>query len=159
MTSLSDQIEMLRKHHSLQFLSFGMCLLIFGCGSRGPTGEVVPTVSASGVLTLRGKPLEYYRVMLFPEKGDRPAMGITDAEGRFTLGTNRSDDGAVVGRHHVAVQYIGPPNTNPGAGITDFTSPPSPKSNIDKKYHDPATSDLQVEIKKGGNAEIALDLK
>ena len=74
----------------------GLLLCFMGCAPAQPTGDVIDTVPASGVLTHKGAPLEFYRVSFFP-KENRPAMGETNAVGKFTLGTNKPDDGAVVG--------------------------------------------------------------
>jgi len=90
-----------------------MALLVLpACSPSQSTGDVMKTVSASGKLTLNGAPLEFYQVMFFPTDG-RPAPGMTDAEGKFVLGTNGTGDGAMVGSHKVAVNWVGPPNTNP----------------------------------------------
>lgn len=133
-------------------------LALAGCGAEVPTGDVVETVDASGVLLYQGEPLEYHQVIVMPA-GERPAMGISDESGRFVLGTNDQGDGAVVGVHPVAVTYVGPPNTNPEEGVMEFTPPPPPKVTIDKKYANPETSDLTVEIPEGGTADLKIDLQ
>ena len=91
-------------------------------------------------------------------KDSRPAMGVTDAEGRFTLGTNKPGDGAVAGSHKVAVTWVGPPSTNPNEGMTEFTSPPPPKVKLDPKYSDPETSGLVLEVPESGSAELKVEL-
>lgn len=138
-------------------LIFGLSLCVMGCAPAQPTGDVVDTVPASGFLTHKGAPLEFYRVSFFP-KDNRPAMGETNAEGKFTLGTNKPGDGAVVGNHKVAITWIGPPSTNPNEGMTEFTSPPPPKVKLDPKYSDPETSGLVLEVPDGGSAELKVDL-
>ena len=135
----------------------GLLLCFMGCAPAQPTGDVIDTVPASGILTHKGAPLEFYRVSFFP-KENRPAMGETNAEGKFTLGTNKPGDGAVVGSHKVAITWIGPPSTNPNEGMTEFTSPPPPKVKLDPKYSDPETSGLVLEIPDGGSAELKVDL-
>lgn len=133
-------------------------LNLAGCGAEAPTGDVVETVAASGVLTYQGRPLEFHQVTVMPEN-DRPAMGISDESGRFVLGTNDQGDGAVAGVHRIAVTYVGPPNTNPGEGVMEFTPPPPPKVTIDKKYSNPETSGLTVEIPDGGTDALQVDLQ
>jgi hypothetical protein len=135
-----------------------LALATAGCGSGQPTGDIVETVPAAGVLTYQGKPLQYYQVMLLP-LGQRPAAGITDESGRFVLGTNGEGDGAVAGNHQVAVTYVGPPNTNPEAGMNDFSPPPPPKIKIPVKYRDVKTSGLRVEVPEGGTDDLKIDLK
>lgn len=103
------------------------------------------TVPAGGVLTLNGAPLEFYQVTCFPE-GDRPAVGTTDIDGRFSLGPNEIGDGAVPGKHKVSVTYVGPPSKNPEEGITEFSAPPAPKQKVHKKYFVPEISGLTMTI-------------
>jgi hypothetical protein len=138
-------------------LIFGLSLGLLGCAPAQPTGDVIDTVPASGVLTHKGAPIEFYQVLFFP-KDSRPAMGVTDAEGRFTLGTNEPGDGAVAGSHKVAVTWVGPPSTNPNEGMTEFTSPPPPKVKLDPKYSDPETSGLMLEVPESGSAELKVEL-
>lgn len=141
------------------FLSMAVATCFFtGCGEGTPTGDVIDTVEAGGVLTYKGQPLEYHQVTLFPTD-NRPAVGTTDAEGKFTLGTNGAGDGAVPGTHKVAVIYVGPPSTNPEEGITEFTQPPPPKVKIDKKYQDTETSGVTVEVPEDGSTELKIELK
>lgn len=133
----------------------GLCV---GCGEPAPTGDVVETVEAEGTLTHQGKPLAYHQVTVMPNN-DRPAVGITDESGRFVLGTNEEGDGAVAGVHPVAVNYVGPPSTNPEEGIMEFSEPPPPEVEIDKKYANPETSGLTVEIKEDGENQLEIDLE
>lgn len=138
-------------------IGFFVSLLLVGCNSE-PTGEIVETVPASGVLSFNGVPLEYYQVSFFPDS-NRPAVGITDTEGKFTLGTNGENDGAVVGTHRVAVTYVGKPSDNPDEGIMEFSAPPPPKHKVPGKYNAPDSSGLLLEIPSNGSAELIVDLK
>ncbi len=120
-----------------------------GCGSVD-TGEVVQTVPVSGTLTYQGRPLEFYQVTLFPSDSQRPAAGVSDAEGKFVLGTNEPGDGAIQGAHTVSVTYVGPPATDPGAGMMEFPAPPPPKVKIPDSYRDPKRSGVTVEVPAEG---------
>lgn len=142
---------------NLRLLGFLTTMLLVGCDSN-PTGDIVDTVPASGTLTFNGVPLEYYQVAFFPDN-NRPAVGITDADGKFTLGTNGENDGAVVGMHRVAVTYVGKPSDNPDEGIMEFTPPPPPKHKIPGKYNAAETSGIMLEIPSDGTSDLALDLK
>ena len=139
--------------------SFTGLILLFGCGSAQPTGDRVATVRASGVLTLDGVPLEYYQVVCFPPDGKRPAVGTADDEGKFVLGTNTPGDGAVVGTHKVAINWLGPPSDDPNEGIMEFSKPPAPTVKIDSRFSDPKTSGIEIDIPAGGNNKIVIDLK
>jgi hypothetical protein len=54
-----------------------------------------------GVVTFDGAPLANAGVMFLPEQGAM-AVGITDAEGRFTL-TTANEPGALIGSHRVSI--------------------------------------------------------
>ena len=133
---------------------------ILGCAPAQPTGKVVATVPAKGVLIYQGKPLPFHSVLVVPEK-DRSAIGMTDQDGQFVLGTNRPNDGAVPGSHRVAVSYVGNPEEDPmSKGLVEIgTSPPPPKIKIDKKYQNPETSGIVVEIPPSGTDKIQIELK
>jgi len=133
--------------------------LIAGCGGNsGPVAETVPVVTAAGTLTFQGKPLEHYQVMLFPQDG-RPAAGMVDAAGKFVLGTNQPGDGAPAGTHRLAVTWVGPPSTDPGQGVMEFTPPPPPKIKIPEKYTNPETSGITVEVPESGSDAIVIELQ
>lgn len=64
----------------------------------------------TGQITLDGQPVTGLIVTFHPQaRADsvnavtRQAMGETDAEGRFALGTNARGDGAAVGKHRVVL--------------------------------------------------------
>jgi hypothetical protein len=143
---------------SVRVLIVGAILGIAGCGTAQPTGEILETVDASGTLTLNGEPLEFYQVAFFPTD-NRPAMGISDSTGKFSLGTNKPGDGAIVGPHKVAVTWVGPPSTDPNEGIMEFTSPPPPTVEIDPKYSNPETSGLVIEVPATGSSELNIRLE
>lgn len=79
---------------SLTALVVGMA----GCDRPG----TAPTAPASGIVTFNGAPANDVRVIFTPASG-RPAIGQTDAEGRFVLTTFQRDDGAVPGKHSVTI--------------------------------------------------------
>lgn len=133
--------------------------LLAGC-SEVPTGDVVPTSPASGVLTYQGKPLEYHEVRFVPQDDEtgRPAAGVTDESGQFVMGTNDVGDGAPAGNHRVAVNYVGPP-LPPDYGVTNFDPIPPPKVKIPKKYNDPENSGITVEVPEDGKKDFVIELE
>ncbi len=131
---------------------------LIGCGSQ-PSGDVLLTVHVSGILTYKGQPLEYHQVTFTPSDGQRPAAGISDENGKFTLGTNSPGDGAIKGTHNISITYVGPPNDDPEFGINEFYSPPPPKVKIPRKYADPKNSGITIEVPAGGLADVAVELK
>ncbi len=139
-------------------MALGLVLVVLvGCGG-GDSGDVVPTVSVKGQLLFRGQPLEYHQVACFPEDGQRMAIGVSDEQGRFVLGTNGEGDGAVEGRHRVAISYVGPPNDDPEFGMNDFSNPPPPKVKIPAKYGSHDTSGIELDIPKRGTDDLVIRL-
>src|SRR5947207_5917383 len=88
-----------------------LALSVAGCGN---SSDIEQTVPVSGIVTYQGRPLEGYQVTFIPEDGHRPAVGVTDAAGKFTLGTNNVGDGAPPGKSKVAFVWIAPRIGEPG---------------------------------------------
>jgi hypothetical protein len=135
-------------------------LLLTGCG--GGNSHIEKVVPVSGVLTFRGKALEYYQVTFTPDDGRRPAIGVTDAAGKFTLGTNDVGDGAPPGVNKVSVAWVGPPQTTEAGSeviIDDPSKLPKPKFRIPEKYSAPETTDLTQDVPSSGISDLKIDLK
>lgn len=115
-----------------------------GCGR---SGDLPPTVPVTGTVTYQGAPLPNAQVTFYPEGGERPAAGTTDANGAYSLTTFNSNDGAVPGGHTVTVTAYD--SSFEGASLTSL---------IPERYGDSLTSPLQVTV---GNerTEIPLDLE
>lgn len=94
----------------------------------GPT-----RVPVSGIVTIDGAPLKMGSVMIAPI-GKRPAMGIIDGQGRFTMSTFEKGDGVAPGTHRVSVTACEP------------ISARSNRWNAPKKYTNTETSGLEVTI-------------
>lgn len=155
-----NQFEMNRVILLRRFSLMAASWLVFTAGGCNeiPTGDIVPTAPAAGTATYQGKPLEYFQVRFISEGETRPAAGVTDQEGRFTLGTNTVGDGAPAGTYRVAVSYVGPP-PSPDYGVSDFTPLPPPNVKLPKKYEDPQQSGLQVVVPEGGKTDIVIHLE
>jgi hypothetical protein len=82
------------------------------------------------------------------------ASAMIQPDGTYVLGTFGPEDGAVLGRHKVAiVANDGDPSLLPGSpGYR------TPKDLVPKKYNNPATSGLAADVIKDGRA-IDFDLK
>jgi hypothetical protein len=123
-------------------LILGASVLLAGCGGgrKGPA-----TIAARGVVKYRGKPVPKLSVGFVPEKGQL-ASGTTDAQGRFTLMTNKPGDGAMVGNYNVGICFVSDEIPEmpamPGAKVK---LPPSP---IPEKYADPKNSGLAATVDK-----------
>lgn len=135
--------------------------ILVGCAKPDGAAEVLSTVPVSGTLTYQGQPLESYRVTLYPEQGDRASSGLTDAEGKFTLGTNREGDGVPPGRYRVVVAYSPPASedTTLDLPIEDPSKLPQPKIKIPSKYSSPDQSGLTQEVPRDGLKNWKLELQ
>lgn len=136
-------------------LTAAAAMTICGCGE--PSAKIEKTVRVRGVLVHSGSALAHYQVMFHPEDGRRPAAGVSDEQGRFVLGTNRAEDGAVVGKHRVTVVYVGPPAASRD-GMIDFSPPPPPKVKIAAKFGQPETSGIVAEVPAAGLTEIKVEV-
>src|SRR4051812_32223503 len=80
-------------------LFLGLAITPFGCGGGDPeAGQVVPV---SGTVTYMDKPVAKGSILFQPEKG-RAAQGTVE-NGKFTLSTYGENDGALPGKHKVAL--------------------------------------------------------
>jgi hypothetical protein len=116
-----------------------------GCGGNSP--DIAPV---SGKVLVDGQPLTEGMVRTLPKSG-RGAKGMIQPDGTFALGTLSQDDGATVGTHKVGiVAYEG--------GI-----PPGPEATpgkrlIPKRYFDPDSSGLTIDVKAGEENHPVLEL-
>lgn len=120
----------------------GALTFMAGCGR---VSDAPSTVPVKGVIKYQGKPVPKLSVAFIPDKG-MLASGTTDAEGRYSLMTNKPGDGAMVGTYKVAISYIS--DVIPEMpGLPGTEKPPAP-SPIPLKYADPKTSGLTSTIGK-----------
>jgi hypothetical protein len=147
----------------MKFSSTGVLLLtlaVLGCGNSdlgGPTQEAV--VPVSGTVTYQGQPLESFQVIFRPADGRKPGVGTTDANGNFTLGTNDVGDGCPPGPCKVAVAFAPPADDGLGDVIDDPSKLPKPKVNVPAKFANPDTSEITVDVPKGGLKDYKLDIQ
>lgn len=140
-------------------------LLTAGCDG---SGSVVPV---TGTVTLDGKPLADVEVVFHPDPakgaGGDSASGFTDAQGRFTLRTERTGkDGAALGFYRVVVTDtagvgdLTNPGGIPGEGVGGPVKGSDPKRpRLPATYSDQTRTPLtDVEVKAGGSP-LTFDLK
>ncbi|QDT54063.1 hypothetical protein Pan44_20900 [Caulifigura coniformis] len=144
----------------------GILLLASAClagctPSSGPQSEVLSTVPVAGILTYKGDPLESFRISFIPVGGDRTVSGLTDAQGRFQLGTNSPNDGAPIGKYKIAVSYAPPESADGGnpMGIEDPRQLPRSKIKVPPQFSNPEKSGVTVDIPEGGLTDLKIDLK
>ena len=142
------------------FLTVALTFLFLqpGCGDGQDT-----RLPISGMVTLDGKPLADAKVTLVPIDGRRVANAITNETGRFESATTfTSGDGALIGKHNVAIT----PKTPPPMPGEEFSSPgvkpvKSAKyvAPIPTQYGKPKESGLEADVARGTDNDFSFDLK
>jgi hypothetical protein len=142
----------------VRLLTIGLLFAYAGCGSSSDIEKAVPV---SGTVTFQGKPLEGYQVTFMPTDGRRPAIGVTDAAGKFTLGTNNVGDGAPPGMSKVAFVWVPPSVGAPGQeAINDNPANlPKPKVKIPDHYADSEKSGITQDVPSRGISDLKFELK
>jgi hypothetical protein len=136
-----------------------LCCLLSGCSTDySPQAEVFKTVKAEGILLFKGKPLPGFLVSLHPADGKRTASGLTDAEGRFSLGTNAVADGAIAGSHRVSVVWQPPEDDGLGSTVDDPRKLPKAPIQLPPKFASPETSELTVSVPESGSSELKIEI-
>ncbi|HET6881923.1 MAG TPA: carboxypeptidase-like regulatory domain-containing protein [Pirellulales bacterium] len=116
-------------------------------------------------MNYRNTPVDGASVVFSPTSAGPTAVGMTDAQGRYTLSTGEKT-GAVPGDYKVTVvksRIEGPTMTdeerNKYVQEHEGASPPTPvsKNLLPEKYVSTQTSDLSVTVKSGEN-DIPLNL-
>jgi hypothetical protein len=80
----------------------------------------------SGKITYKGQPVPFGQIMFMPDdsKGTKgpPALGTISSDGSYTMSTEESGDGAVVGYHRVSVTGLDPkPVLAPSKNLDDMS--------------------------------------
>jgi hypothetical protein len=130
------------------FTALATCLLLsLGCGEDEE--DLPATAPVSGTFTYEGKPVEVGTVTFYPQGGEgNHGIAIIQAgeEGKFTLTTYKTGDGAVLGSHIVTILYSPFPEDVMSGKETGKSLPPI--------YADPKTSPLKAEIKENKDNEF-----
>ena len=129
-----------------------LLVAVVGCG--GGSGPKV--VKVTGTLTHKGEPVRNLFIHFEPEYG-RLSWAQTDAEGKFKVNYDAHQDGAVVGKHKVWLEYRPTSAADQEAEMTGRPLPVSRdmKALLDK--YSAENSKLTVQIAKGMK-ELKLDL-
>ena len=117
-------------------VAVAIALACAGCQPESSLGRV------HGTVTLDNKPLASGHIVTLPSAGRGARAVIKD--GKFELGTDGNNDGALIGTHKVAVIAQEPSQgTGPEAAVGKLLVP--------EKYTNPTTSLLTIEVKPGDN--------
>lgn len=128
-----------------------------GCSKGGKSAEQLPTSTARGIVTYKGKPVGEAGVTFISLDNKVRASGRTDGVGSFVLSTYGQQDGAPPGKYKVVVAVSGTKEIEPGVLA------PEPeggfKSPIPIKYANPTTTDILVEVTEGGKNDFTIKLE
>ena len=134
------------------FAALAMCAFLAGCGSSN-------LAEVSGRVMLRGQPVTHGTIQFFPERS-RPASAEIGPDGRYTLATFQSGDGALVGTHKVTITSS---RSIPIGSHAANVDPEAPgvryrrEWDVPSQYAELATSGLTAEVQRGSNV-IDFDL-
>ena len=136
-------------------LAAALLLSFAGCSQ----GDAPTLADTQGVVTFKGKPLDSANISFVPESGPI-AVGVTDAEGHFSL-TTFGKPGAPIGLCRIAVQAHGthPPGFKPpvdSSGESGYVEPPW---RIPKMYGTIQSSGLSATIEAGKVNDVPIVLK
>lgn len=142
----------------------GLLLLISGCG-----GDETPLYPATGTVQLQGVPVEFAVVAFVPVDKGSTAVAMTDDSGRFTVTTPPGRKGLAAGKYRVSVTKSST-SERPVEAVTFADMEREHKAGIQKKvikpkagvpprYSDPATSQLEAEVKNSGKNDFTFELK
>jgi hypothetical protein len=120
-------------------------VLVTGCGGPG-----VDMATVNGKVTVAGQPVKDITVTFTPESG-RPATGVTDANGNYTLSSFSAGDGAMPGKYTVAFSVATSDEPPPSDQPPDQAPPPLP---FNAKYLSGATSGITAEVVAGKTNEM-----
>jgi hypothetical protein len=104
----------------------------------------------TGQITLaNGQPCTNGSVLARSSKTGKWASGVTDATGRFELGTAQAGDGIPPGDYYVTIREVFPETDKP------------PRPTIPAKYADPSLSKLELHLAPGESEtfDVKLDPK
>lgn len=140
--------------HARGWLTLVAVLVVSSLPGCGGDEDVPETAPASGVVLYQGKPVNEADVTFHPQAAEgHPAVGRTDAEGRFVLTTYGAQDGAVLGTHAVTIRLM------PTGGLPGMEAKSTGAAPIPQKYADPSKSPLTAEVKAGEDNEFKFELQ
>lgn len=120
-----------------------------GCGGGPQLAEV------EGTVKVNGKGVDKIQVEFWPTKSGPKSLGVTDAEGKFTLTTDTGKPGAVVGTHKIVLRDVGIMGDKfLGRAGEDVDMSKGKKSRIPTAYTDAAKTTMEKTVTAGQKNQI-----
>lgn len=144
--------------------------ILAGCsGGDEWTRRQPATVTADGVVTLDGEPVDGASIIIAPQPPNQHAANaLTDSNGRFSLAAFPNKPGAVPGIYKVRVAKTIEVDANPvkidlgedaaHAAAEDPSANVTWMSVLPEKYSNPETSGITVEIPAEGAENLKIEL-
>ncbi len=131
----------------------GWVVILTGCDS-GPK-----LVDVSGNIKVAGQPIDKIHIEFWPEGNGPRSIGLSDAQGNFTL---QSDDGltkgALAGKHKVVLRDVGIMKDQfLGRAGEDLDLNEGRKPRISAIYGDAAKTTLTAEVSAGKAIELNVE--
>ncbi|MCA8996126.1 MAG: carboxypeptidase regulatory-like domain-containing protein [Planctomycetaceae bacterium] len=136
-----------------------------GCSGGSDADANRPTrISVSGSVSFKSAPVEGATVTFHPTAvPGTGAFGVTDADGKFVMGTFESSDGVVPGSYKVTITKLeAAASSQPGVDDPNYdpTKPePEPKNELPEKYSKQHTTDLTVEVGNEPKSDVKFELE
>jgi hypothetical protein len=136
-----------RRHLSVLhlFVLGALSLSHAGCSDLRPK-DARPVFAVNGTLTLQNKPMNGALITFHSASSQLTAQGSADANGKYSLTTYLSDDGAPEGEYVVTIYW---PEEN--AKPTDDPDPPLPPDRLKEAYAHPKTTKLKATVRNQPN--------
>lgn len=129
-----------------------LMLAASGCGSSNPWETVYP---ASGKVVFKGQPVVDAEIALFPEDSGAPETvrprAKSTGDGGFAVWTYERGDGAPAGRYKATIVHHEVVVSNGAMGVKPNSLP--------RKYANPQTTDVVVEIAHGQTEIPTIELR
>jgi len=149
----------MNKKDLVRLLTVVLLVLVSGLGCSQSDSDRPATHPVTGTVTYKGELVDGATVAFQSVDGTQGAMGVTDSDGKYTLTTFQSGDGAVPGEYRVKIFKHELQGGGAAAGGED--GPPSvavpdqpvakPKDLLPAKYANVTKSGLTATVGEEGN--------
>lgn len=145
--------------------SAGLAFILCFSGCGGEKKEMPETAPVSGTVTYNGSPVTGATVSLLSTSDGKPATGVSDSSGAFTVTTfvSGADEapGAVPGEYKVTVTKFPSANMTPEQMAERMQSGGKmepPKNELPEKYASTETTDITASVGADGLTDFKIEL-
>lgn len=137
-----------RVRHQLFVIALLLFPALAGCGDGPKGGPRITTYPIEGVVTVDGVPTEQIQVICHPVGESKVPTGsaaYTDAEGKFSIGTYESGDGAPAGEYKLTFMW---------GKINLMTGRYEGPDKLNGRYSDVEKSTFEVTVKENEKVPV-----